>query len=435
MYMSPTNKLGIVRITGTHQFWKINLRGLSNVPMGAWGSGWNFKNRVYFAKNNGVGVYQVKVPSINVNTKIGKAVKAGDSTKTNKNDGMNCMNVDTPFPLPPEVIVTAPWDCSGKEASESNNPLQMLCTKEKGCDVKALGIATGRYSKLFHVKQSDPPYEKINACAINPVDSILYCAVGFGEKKAYLARIDRSDIAFLGELPSWWYSGTFDAEGVYYGSNGWKIYMIGGLDKLDGYAKPSETPTNFKQADSFKVKGPLHDLVAVNANLDGSGMKNYLMFMLERNALGIVRMSGGRASWEINLDGLTGTTKSAWGSGWNFKNELYFARNDCCGVYKIDVPSIDIITRTGRVVKAGSSPKNSENDGMNCMNVDSPFSTTTTTTTSFTGSDDCIKGYIKDTSCDCSDQVICRQCTVEEDCGGKGSVTSNDDGTACLCSD
>ena len=63
---------------------------------GAFGAGWNFKGRIFFASNNGDGVYEVGVNSIDLKNKQVVLEKVGLSTATNFNDGLNCLNKKAP---------------------------------------------------------------------------------------------------------------------------------------------------------------------------------------------------------------------------------------------------------------------------------------------------------------------------------------------------
>jgi len=63
-----------------------------------YGAGWNFQGRVFFATNSGEGVYEISMPTINLET--GTQVSVGkncNSATTASNDGVNCMTVPAPF--------------------------------------------------------------------------------------------------------------------------------------------------------------------------------------------------------------------------------------------------------------------------------------------------------------------------------------------------
>merc|ERR1712062_297758 len=114
------------------------------------------------------------------------------------------------------------------------------------------------------------------------------------------------------------------------------------------------------------------DLVSVKANLDGSGEKRYVM-TLRNDVLVVVRVDAeGFEHWKLKADSLTGLGK-AWGGGWVFKNEIYFANNKGKGVYQLDLSSIDLDKKTADFVKASDSAMSDKNDGLNCLNGQSPF--------------------------------------------------------------
>merc|ERR1719379_3230604 len=122
------------------------------------------------------------------------------------------------------------------------------------------------------------------------------------------------------------YSGTFDAEGTYYGAPGGKTYIIPGLSDLSGYATPEEVTQDFSDAD-FVLTGGHHDLVTVNGDFDGNGEAKYLLWMTKKNEIGVVRITQPRSKWYLKTDlgDLIGEDKDGWGAGWNYHNQVYFA--------------------------------------------------------------------------------------------------------------
>ena len=73
-------------------------------PIKALGAGWSYDGKVYFSDNNGTGVYQLLIDEFilpPVGTDHDQTVKVklvGLSDKTDSNDGMNCPDVEPPWP-------------------------------------------------------------------------------------------------------------------------------------------------------------------------------------------------------------------------------------------------------------------------------------------------------------------------------------------------
>jgi hypothetical protein len=63
------------------------------------GGAWSYQNAIFFARNNGDGVFQVKTDSISLGSRKGRYVlkKVGASAAAADNDGMNCMDARPPW--------------------------------------------------------------------------------------------------------------------------------------------------------------------------------------------------------------------------------------------------------------------------------------------------------------------------------------------------
>jgi len=264
----------------------------------------------------------------------------------------------------PGPVSIAKWTCKNV-----GQPLQALNKKGKSAIFK-LNIDSGEYDELFAVKKTKGnKFKRINACSINPVDSILYCAMRF-EVREYLVRIDSQKFAYVARMRAGQYSATFDPEGNYYSWGGLKLRRITKVQTLEGYANRKQAPDLRKNAIDTVNLGA--DMAAVTANFEGTGAKTYLVG-LKGKAANIVRVSGGSVKhWRLRASGLDGACK-AWGSAWSFKAETYFSCNKGKGVYQLDPGSVNLKTRTVKFYKAGKSVQTDSNDGMNCMEGLSPF--------------------------------------------------------------
>jgi hypothetical protein len=67
-------------------------------PSDTFGASWSFQNQLYFARNNGDGVFEIKTDSIDLAAKKFAIHKVASSITTDQNDGMNCLDTVPPFP-------------------------------------------------------------------------------------------------------------------------------------------------------------------------------------------------------------------------------------------------------------------------------------------------------------------------------------------------
>lgn len=107
------------------------------------------------------------------------------------------------------------WDC-GKVGS----PLQAI-NKDRKSYIWSLDIPSGKYEKIFEVKKdwTKPKFNVINACSINPIDSILYCAMRINRARAsFVVRVDTKKVAFVARVP-WAWASEFDSAGTFYYGN------------------------------------------------------------------------------------------------------------------------------------------------------------------------------------------------------------------------
>jgi len=271
---------------------------------------------------------------------------------------------------PAEKVDIAKWPCKG-----IGQPLQALnkFNGSKGSAIYKLNIDTGKYDKLSTVHKKGARFKTINACSINPVDSIMYCAMKHSSKE-YLVRIDvTGKFAYVARIVMGQYSATFDSEGNYYSWGGKMLRKISKVQNLPAYKWRHPSPDKRKNKIAKLGKSKLGaDMAVVHANLEGTGAKTYLVGLGKKTA-NVVRVSGGPVKqWSLRAKGLNKACNH-WGSAWSFKTGVYFSCNKGKGVYQLDPGSVNLKTKQAKFYKAGDSAKTSSNDGMNCMKGLSPF--------------------------------------------------------------
>jgi len=106
---------------------------------GGFGAAWSHEDRIYFASNSGAGVYEIDIPSIDLNAKTADIRRVANSQATAINDGTTCIGIDVPPPGPtvnPELIEVGPFDCAAYPAL-----IQIMGKTNSGMEVKQLDIA------------------------------------------------------------------------------------------------------------------------------------------------------------------------------------------------------------------------------------------------------------------------------------------------------
>jgi len=258
-----------------------------------------------------------------------------------------------------------PWDCGSV-----GRPFQAI-NEDKKSLIKALDVATGKYEVVLEVEKSltKPEFSKINACAVNPVDSIIYCAMDF-QRSAYLTRIDSNEVSFVAKLPKkGMYSAGFDEKGNFY-FNGKKLQKLAEVQNLAG--KPIQYQVRGRKWQTVSETKLGYDLVLVDGDLEGTGVHTYAM-SLTNQELTVVRVSSEPAeSWTLKGKDLP-AGDMGWGAAWIFKKDIYFANNEGEGVYQLDVGSINLKDKTVTFNKAGDSMATNSNDGLGCPHARSPF--------------------------------------------------------------
>merc|ERR1719264_610842 len=264
-------------------------------------------------------------------------------------------------------VQVQPWDCGSV-----GRPFQAINEEGKSL-IKALDIATGKYELVLEVEKSltKPAFKKINACAVNPVDSIIYCAVAF-QRKGYLARIDSSHVGFVAKLPGkGMYSAEFHEKGNYY-FNGGSLFKILEVQKLPAHASQYSLRSTMHETVAKTSMGA--DLAVVEADFEGTGVGTYVLSLSGKN-LKVVRVSSEPAKvWTLKGDGLGGS--GGWGATWNFKKEVFFANNEGLGCAHGRSPFPPVIKPHPRPYDE-APPAEPERESVHCMVKLSKFEGTT----------------------------------------------------------
>jgi hypothetical protein len=290
----------------------------------AYGAGWNFAGRLLFASNDGEGVYEVDVGSIDIDAKKVVFEKVGSSAETNFNDGLNCLTESAPDkwipsflsktpstaspPTPPPTTSVAPYDC------ESHNvPAQVL--REGGSDqefnLKTLDISTGTYSTLYPIPYSltSPPFDDINSCAISPLSSIVYCTLMMPDGLLYLVRVDDKQIEFAAKLPpseKKYIAAAFGPSGTFYFSEMGKglveLILIDHADGLPGFADQNDPSLTDLSNSRSSLVNKVADWVVWNGAVKGGSDGEWLLGIMRGGKKAILINGDTRAMHELDVD-------------------------------------------------------------------------------------------------------------------------------------
>jgi len=266
------------------------------------------------------------------------------------------------------------WPCT-----DVGVPMQVM-NKHRQTYIYRLNIEDGRYGKVLQVHHEwggKPHFRQINACAINPVDSILYCAMNIKKDEDYLVRIDTKALAFVAKLPGLQYAGTFDVAGNYFCSGPGGVWKIARAQSLPSSPTRTGALLDDSKASPFKGErgGIGWDIVSMKVNLDGNGDKTYVLGMHGHIAELVMNVESDPKQFKIVQLKASGLPEecNGWGSAWIFKTDIFYSCNEGSGVFQLDPGSIELEKKTVKFYKAGISEKTGSNDGMNCPNSRSPF--------------------------------------------------------------
>lgn len=251
-----------------------------------------------------------------------------------------------------------------------------------GYVVRQLNVETGNYSKIFSIPATAVPgnYSDLNGCGVNPIDSILYCAM-FAEG-SWIVRVDGANVEFVARLPQQnWNTADFSPTGTFYIADAFTGFLVlRDLHTKKGFANKTDSGLwDLRQEQRqypAKWRGAA-DVVVSSANLNGTGVREYLFSLYgPRLQIAHYNLTAGNfsSSWVLNIS--EGRWDNIFGAGWNFQGKLFFASNRGAGVYQI--PLEDIVLADGASLKLtmiGSVEKSGDNDGFGCLAAPDPWRT------------------------------------------------------------
>jgi len=377
------SNLHVVRVSSmTWKHWELNCKRMSKgLEMEArpltWGSAWSFGGKYYFAPDTGEGVHELEMGSIDLVDGSGTCLLnlVSPAQKTAWNDGFNCYAGHDPFD--PDHVKE--WDCSKQPRAlqVTTTHLTVPTNPNSKSYIEFLNIEEGKYELLFEVQKSwtDPPFNCINSCAINPKDNIIHCTMEIDNRGSFLVRIDDTKVGYVAKVPGWQYAAIFDSKGNYY------MYGNSGVSVVDNVVNFPTKKSYFELGhESEYYRGPHStkmgaDLAVLETNLH-SGVEETYLLAVESGHLHVLAVSTTPyQQWKLWGKGLPESESAiTWGSAWNFDGGVFFAPDSAEGVFQLLTHTIDLQAKVATFVKVGGSQETNWNDGFSCSKSISPFS-------------------------------------------------------------
>ncbi len=114
------HKLRIYSYDNPTGFWTIDLKingSPAQLTNGGFGAAWSHEDKIYFSSNSGDGVYEILIPSVNLNAGTANIRRVANSQASAINDGTTCIGID--FIPPPPTTTTTP---NPTEPDPTSNP-------------------------------------------------------------------------------------------------------------------------------------------------------------------------------------------------------------------------------------------------------------------------------------------------------------------------
>jgi len=367
-----------------------------------WGSAWSYSDskKMYFSPDDGSGVHVAHPKRINWKDQTFFANWYGPAVETDWNDGISC-----------------PIDEGIAPADICKDSMKMLRSTTENLDkdnainkIVSHDPDTGKDTGEGWVV-SDAGLKGINACAVNPVDNIIYCILHYGNGD-WVARLStKGTIGFVRKVYNYAYAATFDSKGTY-----WFLNNNEGLMKLDDLSKyeafdltNNEDNKNISQQggeiqyyDGESYSKILGADFAIWKTTEDNVAKTYIVSILRtcltknppqefKNRISLVDITDGTPKKVLVLDD-TGVLPrpladadtpdfmrpndvgcQTWGSSWNMirkgKEGIFFAPDSAQGVYKLEKIDLKSSPPTATFSDTGISVGQvGWNNGFSCKN-------------------------------------------------------------------
>jgi len=383
-------QLLIVRVSpGPYQLWTLE----TNLPDGAphnprvWGAAWKWgrEGSLFFAADDGLGMWKLLGNTVDLKLGSAKLKKISKANPTSWNDGFTCGEF-----CPPKVICPPPlFNCTHElYQSSTKGKVSSLSSKSYIQHMTRTNMA----ETVVDFEITTPELLNINACAVNPVDKILYCCAQMSNGER-IARVGNGTLSFVQHAPAAYaFAGYFDSKGNYwiYAQKG--LFSVSGLNekeswsdyKLPAVALDKEwTSYSWAGTHQFRQIYPDYKNGAVGADfiiVEKNG-KDYLVSIVEskENSVSVIDLTGvnvmlvegkERGAPFFKSEGLPaplpGNETNTWGSAWQTRDgKLLFARD--YGGHLYELTDVDLNTKTVFFELYGEVEEAAWHDGISCV--------------------------------------------------------------------
>jgi len=348
-----------------------------------WGAAWKWgdENSIYFAQDAGEGLWRLVSNTVAIGQTAHVKKVALANPATDWNDGFSCGDGGGIRPKPD------PFPCKHELYQSITIPPNAPDPYDQESYIRHMTKAgTGQFELSFQVvpEPYGDEFRSMNACAVNPVDSILYCQLEMKDGSR-IARVDSSAVGFVQQAPSWCFSAIFDAGGTMwlYSNNG--LFSIPDLNTKEAWYsyKIYEVANDktWKQYPGFNVEASAKYGAEIKG-LIGADLalyqNKYLVSIVEApgNNVSVIDISTGEPLMEVTNGspyfeavGLPGplptNTTNTWGSAWQTASgRILFARDYEGDLYEL--VSVDMAKKTATFNATGQSQIAYWHDGFSC---------------------------------------------------------------------
>jgi len=290
-----------------------------------------------------------------------------------------------------DVPVIGRWDCTGVSGEWKTKPMHLQVGSAGDGVAQFLPLVnftTGEYGNIdtgegfaFRAKDfnlNGVEVVAVNACGINPNDSILYCVafVGTGDEQTYyLVQIDETQMRFVGRLPGRSFAAAFSADGDFYALSKDKLYTFRADDLAADLNKPPDTDLTCESLALLPGDACPFDIVVLNVG----EAKCAVGVSPNLDKLLVVDIATKEQAWlEVEVKTFNGEViapkpQGKFGAAWNFENQAFFSGNTGQGVFSLELDGVNLsqVPATGTAtltLVGGSGETKTRGDGFNCLN-------------------------------------------------------------------
>merc|ERR550532_3360641 len=354
-----------------------------------WGAAWNFKNVIYFAADDGKGVYSLEA----IKNKTAFFEKKGEANQIDWNDGFTCVNSTI---IPDED----PSDCKHdfyQVTTTGGTTSQPETDTGSTTVIRHLDPDTGKFIEDFKVNKKDfGGMKSLNACAINPKDQKLYCHM---EHESYQAivTVDKNGPSLKTKFDTdgrrkMCFAAVFDSKGTYWfwcggGSQGGDtLYSVAGLDIKKGKLSINDADVKDDKDIKSHCCNYTEKMVGADFVTKVEGDKTYLVSIVESatndvSVIDITDASKPGTPVIYTPDGLPEPQDkkgNIWGSAWtapkkgDYAGRVFFARDadpteeESMGKL-YEMTELDTTGTTAKFKEAGKAENAAWHDGFACQ--------------------------------------------------------------------